>query len=505
MRSKPRSAQLRNLTFRNPGVHDTTNSIAVTNRNSNVNSTPTRKSPRLQNLACPAEDGKMEVHTEPIDLDESEGEDILEVVGGDLPITRDKSMEGKIDQLVQNVEKLNSKINQTDFSSDSSSGLSYKTLYIRSQKMKEQMKERLKSRITLLQKQAVSRAQDVNKEIIVLQERISDKETEINRLNGLLQIEKHRADSERKKYEQKGKEVDEKEAWAEKLLAEHEREMVLKEAGVRLPLENEISSLKSQIELLQQQVVSDRAIAANEKLEIERGNADCLGQQLKEEIEKVEEARIQLERLRAEVGDLRANMEADALTFKQANEKLEIEAKREKERADSEMRKAEYQRKVAEAYGEKERVKTNQCEQMAQELETGRCETQKLKKEIDELVSSRKLLKKELKLERKHAKHAKQIASSEKEHNILVRQKICRIKEECSRISDHLDILDKCSSHRDVGLNKPEKNCNSFRRQGTKRKSLDDELCQVHYSGNELMKPSSTLDDSIGPIGEAWC
>lgn len=89
----------------------------------------------------------------------------------------------------------------------------------------------LKSQITLLQKQAVSGAQDVNKEIIDLQERISDKETEINRLSELLQIEKHRADSERKKAERKGKEVDEKEAWAEKLLAEHEREMELKEAA----------------------------------------------------------------------------------------------------------------------------------------------------------------------------------------------------------------------------------------------------------------------------------
>ncbi|KAK1375650.1 hypothetical protein POM88_031843 [Heracleum sosnowskyi] len=628
----------------------------------------------------------------------------------------------------------------------------------------------LKSQITLLQKQAVLGAQDVNKEIIVLQERISDKETEINRLNELLYIEKHRADSERKKSEQKGNEVDEKEAWAEKLLAEHEREMELKEAAVRLPLENEISSLTSQIELLQQQVVSggqdvskntqaqdlnkttvlsqehlsereteinllkmllkeeknradsekkkaDKAkcraetvLADNERslkekeqairiglgdeisalksqihllqqeiavkddkkeasifqslvsekeaeinqlqrlvdkertrAESEKKKAESCKKKVNEsqkiamtqksradeesrlasiERKKVEEARIQLERLRAEVSDLRANTEADALRFKQANEKLEIvtqkvmkeiqradmemakteeqsklletmrreiveekdradclgqqlkaergrlkklhdkiaehasssnagkgpgdlvedmdleavklqnspqlevtnkesgaskpvlkclqceeitkklegvkqKAKREKERADSEMRKAEYQKKVAEAYGEKDRVNTSRCEQMAQELEDGRCETEELKKEIHELVSSRtlvkmvdnkngksettrmKLLKKELKLERMQAKHAKQVASLEKDRNILLRQEICRIKEEFSRISDHLDILDKCSSHRDVGLNKPEKNCNAFRRQGTKRKFLDDELCQV--------------------------
>lgn len=601
------------------------------------------------------------------------------------------------------------------------------------------------------QKQAVLGAKDVDKEIILLQECISDKVAEIKRLNELLQIEKYIADSERKKAEEMAKKVDEKEVYAEKLLAEYEKELEVKEAAVRLSLENEISSLKSQIELLQQKAFSgvqdvsknaqaqdlnkktvlsqehlsereaeinrlkkllqeekesadsekkksdkqkcwantvladnergskeieqdiqigledeisafksqihllQQDIAAKDKkgevrlipslvsekeaeiyqlqklvdkertrAESEKKKAEAWKRKVTEsqkiamaqksradeerrlasiERKKVEEARIQLERLRAEVNDLRANAEADALTSKQANEKLETEtekvinerqhtdmemakakarsklletvreiveekvhddclsqqlkedrghmnlrenvakhasfsnsgkgpgdlvkhvdleavklkgspqlevtnresgaskpmlnclqceevnkkledvkqeAEREKERADIEMRKAEYQRGVAEAYGEKDRVKTNWCEQLAHELENERCKTEELKKEIHELVSSKtlvkavdnkngktdttrmKLLKKELKLEKMQAKHAEQVASLEKDRNMLLRQEIWRIKEEFSRISDHLDILDKCSSQRDVGLSEPEKVCSCF-------------------------------------------
>ncbi|KAK1376876.1 hypothetical protein POM88_033069 [Heracleum sosnowskyi] len=121
--------------FRSPGVHETTTSIPVTKTNSNVNSTPTRQSQRLKNLACLAEDRQIEVDNEPIDLDESEREDVLEIVEiDDEPIPCDKSLEEKVDQLVEDVEMLKSKINETDFSSDRSSELNYKILYIRSQK-----------------------------------------------------------------------------------------------------------------------------------------------------------------------------------------------------------------------------------------------------------------------------------------------------------------------------------------------------------------------------------
>ncbi|KAK1373020.1 hypothetical protein POM88_029213 [Heracleum sosnowskyi] len=136
MGKKRKSANLHNLTFRSPGVHETTTSIPVRKRNSNVNSAPTRQSRRLKNLAL-TEDRQIEVDNEPIDLDESEREDVLEIVEIDEPIPCDKSLQEKLDQLVEDVEDvemLKSKINETDISRDSSSELNYKTLYICSQK-----------------------------------------------------------------------------------------------------------------------------------------------------------------------------------------------------------------------------------------------------------------------------------------------------------------------------------------------------------------------------------
>ncbi|XP_074333770.1 uncharacterized protein LOC141671422 isoform X2 [Apium graveolens] len=634
----------------------------------------------------------------------------------------------------------------------------------------------LKSQIALLQKPAVLGAQDVNKDIILLQDCISNKEKEINKLHELLQIEKDRADSERNKAEEEKKKVDEKKGWAEKLIAEKEKEMKLKETALRLPLENEIASLKSHIELLQQQVVSGvqdvneetviyerrvsereteinrlkkllqkekkRAGSEEKKAETEKCRADkvladseislkekeqavrlSLGTEIsalesqihllqqeiavrdeKKEVnlyqslvskkdaeinqlkklaekekrraesekkkveagkkkviesqkiamtektradeerriadierEKVEEASLQLEMLRAKVHELKANLELEALKVQQANEILETEkqkviietqradmemakaeeqskvlettrkeiveeraradslslqleedrvrivklqkeiaehvssrstgnnagdlfvehlgleavklkggphievldqearasmmvfnclqceelikklrdvkqeAKREKERADSEMRKAEYQRKVAETYGEKAKMETERCRELADELKDNRCKTEKLKKEMQELAASgkmvntverkdenfdatnMKLLRKSLKLERMQTKHAKEVARLEKDRNILLQQEIRRIKEAFFGITNQLDILDKCSSHRDVGINDLEKNSN-VRRQGKKRKLSEEKLCQVHHSGNELVKSSSTLD-----------
>lgn len=135
MGKKPKSANLQNLTLQSPsGVHEATTSIPVTKRNSKVNLKPTRQSQRLKNLARLEQDHEVEVDKEPINLDESEREDELEIVEIIEPIPCDKTLEEKVDQLVEDVEILKSKINETDFSSDSSSELNYKTLYMRSQK-----------------------------------------------------------------------------------------------------------------------------------------------------------------------------------------------------------------------------------------------------------------------------------------------------------------------------------------------------------------------------------
>ncbi|XP_074347845.1 uncharacterized protein LOC141686690 isoform X2 [Apium graveolens] len=137
MGRKPKSSTLHknhNLRFRSSGVRETTTSTPATRRSSNVNSVPTRQSQRLKNLSRPGKGQQIEVDNETIYLDETDGEDFLEIVEIDEPIPCDKSLEEKVDQLVEDVKILKSKINETDFSSDGSAELNYKTLYIRSQK-----------------------------------------------------------------------------------------------------------------------------------------------------------------------------------------------------------------------------------------------------------------------------------------------------------------------------------------------------------------------------------
>lgn len=75
-----------------------------------VNSTYTRQSQRLKNLARLAQDQQNEIVNEPINLDESEREDELEMVQIDEPIPCGKTLEEKVDQLVEDVEILKSKV-----------------------------------------------------------------------------------------------------------------------------------------------------------------------------------------------------------------------------------------------------------------------------------------------------------------------------------------------------------------------------------------------------------
>ncbi|KAL1825937.1 hypothetical protein ACET3Z_012715 [Daucus carota] len=129
MGRKPKSANHHNLQ-----VHDRTNSIPVTKRYLKV-----RQSERLKNVARTRRAEELENGdvNEPINLEESERDDELEIVQIDEieePIPCGKSLEEKVDQLVEDVEILKSKVNERDFPTDGSSELKYKTLYIRSQK-----------------------------------------------------------------------------------------------------------------------------------------------------------------------------------------------------------------------------------------------------------------------------------------------------------------------------------------------------------------------------------
>lgn len=121
----------------------------------------------------------------------------------------------------------------------------------------------LKSQITSLQQQLVPVAQDVHKDLVaqnadevtILQERVSERETEIRRLTELLEKVKNKADFEYKNSEEGRKKANEN-CWAENVLAGNKREIKIKESSIRVPLENEMPSLESQVTLLQQHALS---------------------------------------------------------------------------------------------------------------------------------------------------------------------------------------------------------------------------------------------------------
>lgn len=207
--------------------------------------------------------------------------------------------------------------------------------------------------------------------------------------------------------------------------AEFERQEKLKESSLRASMENEISSLKSEISSLRLKgglgtQDDDRAASVAEinrlkkLLEEERGRADLEGKKAEAEKIKAAEAwkivkaekakadkekktanlegkkageyKLQLEILKKEVDEARSKAEG-------ANKRCEIEkekAAQEKRRADLEISKAEEQRKLAKANEKKAMVEKSNADHLSKLLEEGRQKIEKLQKEIDELVSSGK-------------------------------------------------------------------------------------------------------------------
>lgn len=247
----------------------------------------------------------------------------------------------------------------------------------------------LKSQVKLLQQHAVSGAQDLNrisraedaqKEIILLKSHISERDIKISQLKESLRQENMRLYSEMTKNDEEMKKADAEICSAGKMDADKEAEEKQKELAIRLGLEAEISALKSRIVLLQQEnglrnekKVSEEQTDINQLkklLEKERNRADSEvkakeGMQKALEAQKIvknkniradeerrladierkrfEEATLELVRLRDEVQVLRSNKISETLMFKETNKKHEIEKQKvieEKQCADYEITKA---------------------------------------------------------------------------------------------------------------------------------------------------------------------
>lgn len=207
----------------------------------------------------------------------------------------------------------------------------------------------------------------------------------------------------------------------------------------RVSLENEISTLKSEISSLQQKTTTN-ALDRNEEVKLlqvrvsegekeinrlkellgkekrradaERKNAEGEKKKAAEELKsikaekskadeqrsfakiegaKAEQYRLQLEMLKKEADDAKSKLASETLKFEQANKKLEAEkqkAIKERKRVESEMAKVEEQRKLAEANGKKALQEKCRAENLSRQLEENRKSVEELQKEILEFVSS---------------------------------------------------------------------------------------------------------------------
>ncbi|KAM4112485.1 hypothetical protein ACJW30_05G143900 [Castanea mollissima] len=225
----------------------------------------------------------------------------------------------------------------------------------------------------------------------------------------------------------------------EQTRADNEKEGRLKESMARVSLENEISTLKSEISSLQQKT-STNALDRNEEVKLlqvrvsegekeinrlkellgkekrradaERKNAEGEKKKAAEELKsikaekskadeqrslakiegaKAEQYRLQLEMLKKEADDAKSKLASETLKFEQANKKLEAEkqkAIKERKRVESEMAKVEEQRKLAEANGKKALQEKCRAENLSRQLEENRQSVEELQKEVLEFVSS---------------------------------------------------------------------------------------------------------------------
>ncbi|XP_059301068.1 uncharacterized protein LOC132053160 isoform X5 [Lycium ferocissimum] len=192
-------------------------------------------------------------------------------------------------------------------------------------------------------------------------------------------------------------------------------------------------------------------------------------------------------------------------------QEMEQEVLVEKKRVKSAMKKKKKQRKAAEAYKKKASEEKDRADQLSEEVENYRKKADELQKEIEKLVSARsfvacplraydsnlhvetakgKLLKKQLKFEKKLVKHAKEVAKFENTRNYILQQNLLSLKQEFVHFSRRLNILDGCFSQGDG--HDLEKVC-SF---NLKSNYSGFEACDMHcHLGNDPVQLGAVVSD----------
>ncbi|KAI3728852.1 hypothetical protein L6452_17496 [Arctium lappa] len=301
----------------------------------------------------------------------------------------------------------------------------------------------LKSEILSLSKKGGSVPGHVNEELILLRGRVFDSEKEINCLREQLQKEISVAAADRMKYVEEKKRADD--AWqsskaekcrtdeelsnlkAQLLTMETEKKQLMKDLqkeraradsekkradealktvnlDVVTSLQGHVSEMGTEISRLKELLDKERRRADSEtkKAEAEKKNANKVREMLKAEqstadeqrrlvdveMKKAEENAHQLERLKREADEARSKVVSESSKFKEVNKKLEAERKK----LNKEKKNAEKQQKIAELSTKNALEEKHRADRLHQQLKEYEQKYAKLKKEMEEAVSSRNVV-----------------------------------------------------------------------------------------------------------------
>ncbi|KAL3833601.1 hypothetical protein ACJIZ3_008337 [Penstemon smallii] len=214
----------------------------------------------------------------------------------------------------------------------------------------------------------------------------------------------------------------------------------------------------------------DRGDDLNRKLEEERTRARRLEEELRERSCSMNLVETHADpssngKMAVLASDVCAGVVRSDAQMSQWMEKMLLEKEhnfiREKNRADSEAKKAKKQGKVAEEHKRMAIEEKHRADQLSKELEDYKLSFEELRKEVQELVSNRinsdsllrensiiretdtvKLLKKQLKLEKMLVKHAKKATKLEAIRNNMLHEELFHLKQQFKRFQQRLDLLD---------------------------------------------------------------
>ncbi|MBA0719973.1 hypothetical protein Golax_007617 [Gossypium laxum] len=232
----------------------------------------------------------------------------------------------------------------------------------------------------------------------------------------------------------------------------------------------------SKAEATKKKAVEEKLLADNltKQLEEARRRNEDLAKKLRGSRDLGKDPFDQADRNIAEMGVL--NVEEDkyravfeSLQFEKAEKEKAIS---EKKPADSKMRKAQNKRKLVEVNTKKAKEGKHCGDHMLKQLEDARLKINELQKQMHELSSARnmvdklvassakcisaevevKLLKKQLKFQKKRVKHAIDVARLEKGRSNLLQQELGCMKLELIQFLNRLDALDKCFSTPSEGI-----------------------------------------------------